>query len=144
MVVTSTVLVGLVGLKVVIHPAWRASARANLTSCMHGHWSGRSADRVHRTGHLARCVTRLEPVHTDYLELTTAGLLVMVLVGGVQLLTHDHGATDQHRVPIPPTPGMTGPNRPEIQRYPGPRTSTDRSATDGRRGLSGRRRRGRR
>jgi hypothetical protein len=68
---------------------------------MHGHWSPRSIDRVHRTGHLARCVARLEPVGTDYLELATTGLLVIVLIGEARLLTRGYGTDDDHRLPAP-------------------------------------------
>jgi hypothetical protein len=95
-VVTSMALVMLVGLKVASRPVWRASARAGLTSCMRGHWSPRSGDRLHRTGRLARCGARLEPVRTDYLELATAGLLVALLAGEVVLLTHDRCADGRH------------------------------------------------
>jgi hypothetical protein len=95
-VVTSMVLVMLVGLKVASRPVWRASARVGLTSCMRGHWSPRSGDRLHRTGRLGRCAARLEPVRTEYLELATAGLLVALLAGEVVLLTHDRCADGRH------------------------------------------------
>jgi hypothetical protein len=62
--VASVVLVILVGLTVVTRPHVRASARAGLASCMRGHWSARSGDSLHRTGHLARCMTRLAPLGT--------------------------------------------------------------------------------
>jgi hypothetical protein len=137
-VVTVMVLAMLVGLKVATRPAWRASARAGLTSCMRGHWSARSAGRLHGAGHLARCAARLEPARTDYLELATVGLLVTLLAGEVgPLLTRDRGTVGQRSLPVPSSPRAGEPSRPDVRRPAQPRTSTDQPATGSRQPAAG-------
>jgi hypothetical protein len=128
-VVTVMVLAMLVGLKVATRPAWRASGRAGLTSCMRGHWSTRSVGRLHQAGHLARCAARLEPVRADYLELATVGLLVALLAGEVGLLlTRDRGTVGQRSLPVPSSPRAGEPSRPDVRRPAQPRTSNDQPA----------------
>jgi hypothetical protein len=64
---------------------------------MRGHWSTRAGGSLDRTGHLARCAARPEPVRTDYLELAAAGLLVALLAGEVRLLVHRRGEDSDSR-----------------------------------------------
>jgi hypothetical protein len=129
-VVTVMVLAMLVGLKVATRPAWRASARVGLTSCMRGHWSAGSAGRLHQAGHLARCAARLEPVRADYLELATVGLLVALLAGEVGLLTRDRSTDGRRSLPVPSSPGAGERSRPDVRRLAQPHACADQSAAD--------------
>lgn len=120
---TALMLLGLVVLKVVIHPAWLVSARGGAVECLGGDdgGSGRSADRLHRVGRLGCVVARLEPVRTDYLELSVALLLVALLVGEVRLLTRNRDIRHGQGLPRP-VPDRDGRQRLSRRRPPGPRT----------------------
>ena len=104
---TAMVLLGLVGLKVVTHPAWLASARSGVVECLGGEdsGSGRSADRLHRVGRLGCVVARLEPARTEYLELSVALLLVALLAGEVRLLARDRDIRRGPGMSPRPAPG---------------------------------------
>lgn len=85
---TAAAMLGLVVLKAVIRPAWRASARTRLGTCV-PEPGGRPAERLRAMGHLASCAGRVEPLRTDYLEWTVAAMLVVLLVVELRLILRD-------------------------------------------------------
>jgi hypothetical protein len=82
--VTAVILVGLVVLKALTRPAWRASARTRLGGCVPEQVGAHPPERLHLLGRLATCAGRVEPIRTDYLELSAGAVLLVLLV--VELL----------------------------------------------------------
>lgn len=102
----ATVLLGLVILKAVTHPAWRASARGGMLACLGGddRRLDRSTDRLHLVQRMGCVVARLEPIRTDYVELAIALLLVAFLVGELRLLARDGDISRRAATPPRPAP----------------------------------------
>jgi hypothetical protein len=121
----ATVLFGLVILKAVVHPAWRASARGGVLACLsrgNGGVPDRSADRLHQMQRMGCVVTRLEPIRTDYLELAIALLLIALLAGELRLLARDRDVSRRAATTPRPAPKADRGDTSSHRRLPSPRS----------------------
>jgi hypothetical protein len=117
-VLATIVLLGLVILKAVTHPAWRASARSGAVGCLGG---DDVPDRLHQVQRLGCVVARLEPIRADYVELAVALLLIVVLAGELRLLARDRDSSRRAAMLPRPTPTADRGDTSSRGRLPSPR-----------------------